>query len=83
MASLLAREPRGGVLVIPEPFTNAHRDQIIAQCARFKLPAVNPVSGAAERGALLTSAGRRKVPDLATAWSEFRGEQCSGVSSLC
>jgi putative ABC transport system substrate-binding protein len=53
MASLLAREPRGGVLVIPEPFTNAHRDQIVAQCARFNLPAVNPVSGAAGRGALL------------------------------
>lgn len=54
MASLLAREPRGGVLVIPEPFTNAHRDQIISQCARFKLPALNPVSGAAGRGALLS-----------------------------
>ncbi len=53
VASLLAREPHGGVLVIPEPFTNAHRDQIIAQCARFKLPALNPVSGAAGRGALL------------------------------
>jgi putative tryptophan/tyrosine transport system substrate-binding protein len=50
---LLAREPHGGVLVIPEPFTNARRDQIIAQCARFNLPAVNPVSGAAGRGALL------------------------------
>ena len=53
VASLLAREPHGGVLVIPEPFTNAHRDRIIAQCARFKLPALNPVSGAAARGALL------------------------------
>jgi len=53
MASLLAREPDGGVLVIPEPFTNAHRDQIITQCARFNLPAVNPVSGAAGRGALV------------------------------
>jgi putative tryptophan/tyrosine transport system substrate-binding protein len=53
VASLLAREPHGGVLVIPEPFTNARRDQIIAQCARFKLPSLNPVSGAAGRGALL------------------------------
>ena len=54
VASLLAREPHGGVLVIPEPFTNAHRDQIIAQCARYNLPALNPVSGAAGRGALLS-----------------------------
>jgi len=33
MASLVAREPHGGLLVLPEPFTNAHRDQIIAQSA--------------------------------------------------
>jgi putative tryptophan/tyrosine transport system substrate-binding protein len=37
-ASLLASEPHGGLLIIPEPFTNAHRDQIIATSARFKLP---------------------------------------------
>jgi putative tryptophan/tyrosine transport system substrate-binding protein len=53
IASSLAHEPRGGVLVIPEPFTDVHRDQIIAQCARFKLPALNLVSGAAGRRALL------------------------------
>jgi ABC-type uncharacterized transport system substrate-binding protein len=54
MASLVAREPHGGLLVLPEPFTNAHRDQIIAQSANFRLPALNPVSGAAGRGALLS-----------------------------
>jgi putative tryptophan/tyrosine transport system substrate-binding protein len=43
-----------GFWYCPEPFTNAHRDQIIAQSARFRLPALNPVSGAAGRWALLS-----------------------------
>jgi putative ABC transport system substrate-binding protein len=42
------------LLIIPEPFTNAHRDQIIAQTARFKIPTINPVFGAANRGALIS-----------------------------
>jgi putative ABC transport system substrate-binding protein len=50
----LANEPHGGLLIIPEPFTNAHRDQIIAQSARFGLPSLNPVFGAANRGALIS-----------------------------
>jgi putative ABC transport system substrate-binding protein len=53
-ASLLGNEPHSGLLIIPEPFTNAHRDQIIAQSARFKLPTLNPVFGAASRGALIS-----------------------------
>jgi putative tryptophan/tyrosine transport system substrate-binding protein len=53
-ASSLGHEPHGGLLVIPEPFTNAHRDQIIGQSARFNLPTINPVSGAAVRGALMS-----------------------------
>ena len=52
--SSLSKEPHGGLLVIPEPFTNAHRDQIIAQCARFGLPALNPLIGAVKRGALIS-----------------------------
>jgi putative ABC transport system substrate-binding protein len=31
-----------------------HLDQIIGQCARFGLPALNPVVNAAERGGLLS-----------------------------
>jgi putative ABC transport system substrate-binding protein len=50
----LKTEPDSGLLVIPEPFTNAHRDQIIAQSARFRVPAVNPVFGAVNRGALIS-----------------------------
>ena len=53
-ASLVGNEPHGGLLIIPEPFTNAHRDQIIAQSARSKLPTINPVMGAANRGALIS-----------------------------
>ena len=53
-ASLLGNEPRGGLLVIPEPFTNAHRDRIIAQSARFNVPTLNPVFGAANRGVLIS-----------------------------
>jgi putative tryptophan/tyrosine transport system substrate-binding protein len=53
-ARSLAREPHGALLIVPEPFTNAHRTQIIAQCARFSLPAVNSVPGAPDQGALLS-----------------------------
>jgi len=53
-ASSLAGEASGGLLIIPEPFTNANRDRIIAQCERFRLPALNPVFGAASRGALIS-----------------------------
>jgi ABC-type uncharacterized transport system substrate-binding protein len=53
-ASSLSNEPHSGLLIIPEPFTNAHRDYIIAQTARFKLPTLNPVFGAATRGALIS-----------------------------
>jgi putative ABC transport system substrate-binding protein len=49
-----AGERRRALLVIPEPFTNGHRDQIIATCTRLHLPAINPVLGAAENGALMS-----------------------------
>lgn len=52
--SSLSHQPHGALMVIPEPFTNAHRDQIIAQCARSGLPALNSVLGAVERGALIS-----------------------------
>jgi putative ABC transport system substrate-binding protein len=50
----LGREPNSGLLVIPEPFTNGHRDRIIASCARFRVPALNSVLGATEAGALMS-----------------------------
>src|SRR5438105_1465121 len=47
-------EPHGALLVIPEPFTNAHGEQIVAQSARLGLPALNSVVGAVDRGALIS-----------------------------
>lgn len=49
-----ARYSDRALLVIPEPFTNGHRDHIIATCARFRLPAINSVLGARENGALMS-----------------------------
>jgi putative tryptophan/tyrosine transport system substrate-binding protein len=52
-ASLLSGEPHGGIFVIPEPFTVTHRDQIIRQSVRFRLPTILSVASAADRGALI------------------------------
>ncbi len=52
--SAFARQPRRAILVIPEPFTNGHRDHIIASCARLGLPAINSVLGARDNGALMS-----------------------------
>ena len=50
----LGHTPNSGVLVIPEPFANAHRDHIIAACARLRLPALVSLLGAMEAGALMS-----------------------------
>jgi len=52
--STFSRERRRALMVIPEPFTNGHRDHIIASCARFGLPAINSVLGAGDNGALMS-----------------------------
>jgi ABC-type uncharacterized transport system substrate-binding protein len=36
----LAHEERGGLLVLPSPLSNVHRDDIVALAARYRLPAV-------------------------------------------
>ena len=48
------RAGNGSLLVIPEPFTNGHRDHIVAQCDRFRVPALNSVLGAVDGGALMS-----------------------------
>ena len=53
-ASSLGQEPHGGLMAIPEPFTNEHRDQIIAQATRFSLPTLMSIFGATKRGALIS-----------------------------
>ena len=37
-----AREPNGGLIVIPDGFLNVHRADIISLAARYRLPAVYP-----------------------------------------
>jgi putative ABC transport system substrate-binding protein len=52
--SAFASSARRALLVIPEPFTNGHRDHIIALCTRLGLPAINSVLGAGDSGALIS-----------------------------
>jgi len=61
----LGREPGGGLVVIPELFTNTHRAPIILATARNNVPAVYPHSSYARDGGLLSY-----EPDLA---DSFRG----------
>jgi putative ABC transport system substrate-binding protein len=37
-----AREPNGGLIVMPDSFTTGHRAEIISLAARYRLPAVYP-----------------------------------------
>jgi putative tryptophan/tyrosine transport system substrate-binding protein len=54
MMAGLAREERSGLLVLPDIFTNGHRDAIIALAARFRLPAVYPFRFFAAAGGLMS-----------------------------
>ena len=50
----LGREPGGGLVVMPESFTNTHRAAIIAAVARNNVPAVYGFSYFARDGGLLS-----------------------------
>jgi putative tryptophan/tyrosine transport system substrate-binding protein len=50
----LAREERGGLLVLPDAFNNAHRDAIVALAARHRVPAVYPFRFFAVAGGLMS-----------------------------
>jgi putative ABC transport system substrate-binding protein len=50
----LAREPGGGLVVLPDTFTGIHRAQIVVLAARYRLPAVYPFRWFAEIGGLLS-----------------------------
>jgi putative ABC transport system substrate-binding protein len=54
MMAGLAREERGGVLVLPTVFTVSHRDAIIALAARYRLPAVYSFRFFAADGGLMS-----------------------------
>ena len=48
------REPNGGLIVMPDSFTDTHREEIISLVARHHLPAVYAYRFFAERGGLLS-----------------------------
>jgi putative tryptophan/tyrosine transport system substrate-binding protein len=50
----LGREPAGGLVVMPDLFTNTHRAPIISAAARNNLPTVYSLSEAARDGGLLS-----------------------------
>jgi putative ABC transport system substrate-binding protein len=50
----LAREKRGGLLILPGGFTIAHRDAIVAAAARNRLPAIYPYRLFAAAGGLMS-----------------------------
>jgi putative tryptophan/tyrosine transport system substrate-binding protein len=49
-----AREPNGGLIVMPEAFTSTHRAEIASLAARYRLPTVYPTRIFAELGGLLS-----------------------------
>ena len=49
-----ARGPAGGILVLPDQFTSAHRDFIVESAARHRVPAVYPSRSFTEAGGLMS-----------------------------
>jgi putative ABC transport system substrate-binding protein len=49
-----AREPNGGLIILPSPNTLVHRRAIMAQAARHRLPAIYPYSFFAREGGLIS-----------------------------
>jgi putative tryptophan/tyrosine transport system substrate-binding protein len=49
-----AREPNGGLIVMPDTFTNVHRAEVISLAARYRLPAVYAYRFFTELGGLLS-----------------------------
>ena len=49
-----AREPDGGLIVMPEAFMNVHRAEVTSLAAHYRLPAVYPRRFFAELGGLLS-----------------------------
>jgi putative ABC transport system substrate-binding protein len=50
----LAREPNGGLIVMPDPFMNAHRVEVTSLAARYHLPAVYAFRQFTKLGGLLS-----------------------------
>jgi putative ABC transport system substrate-binding protein len=50
----LSREEGGGFMLLPDTFTIAHRDRIVALAARYRLPAIYPLEWFATGGGLMS-----------------------------
>jgi putative ABC transport system substrate-binding protein len=58
-----AREPNGGLIAIPDTFLAAHRAELTALAARYRLPAVYPFRYFADAGGLM-SYGSDQIDDF-------------------
>jgi putative tryptophan/tyrosine transport system substrate-binding protein len=54
VVSALAREPNGGLVVMPDSFMLAHRVEVTSLAARYRLPTVYPWRSFAEVGGMLS-----------------------------
>jgi ABC-type uncharacterized transport system substrate-binding protein len=54
VVAALAREPNGGLIVMPETFLNVHRAEVVSLAARHRLPAAYPYRFFAELGGLVS-----------------------------
>ncbi len=54
MLDAFAREPNGGLIVLPDVTTMNHREAIIALAARHRLPAIYPFRYFAASGGLMS-----------------------------
>ena len=50
----LAREPNGGFIVMPDVFTDSHREKIVSLAARYRVPATYPFRHFTTAGGLLS-----------------------------
>jgi putative ABC transport system substrate-binding protein len=51
---LAARNPGGGIVVLPDQFTFAHRESIVESAARYRLPAIYPFRPFTDAGGLIS-----------------------------
>jgi putative ABC transport system substrate-binding protein len=54
LVSKFGSEPGGGLVVLYDIFTSAHRSQIIELASRYRLPAIYPIRIFADDGGLLS-----------------------------
>ena len=71
-----AHEPNGGLIVLPGPFINDHRELIIAMAARHHLPAVYPFRFFVANGGLVSYGANPADQSLRAAGYAERGSGC-------